>query len=81
MHVGESAVDAVFSEGESFVVEPELVEDGGVDVVDLGGVFALGGFVAPLVAFAVRDSAFDSTPGEPVGEDVWVVVAAFATLG
>lgn len=81
MHVSEAAVDAVFAEGESFVVEPELVEDGGVDIVDLGGVFAVGGFVAPLVAFAVRDSAFDSAAGEPVGEDVRVVVAAFAALG
>ena len=81
VHVGEAAVDAVFAEGESFMVEAELVEDGGVDVVDLGRVFAVGGFVAPLVAFAVRDSAFDSAAREPVGEDVRVVIAAFAALG
>ena len=81
MHVGKAAVDAVFAEGEFFVIEAELVEDGGVDVVDLGGVFAVGGFVAPLVAFAVGDAAFDAAAGEPVGEDVLVVVATFAALG
>ncbi len=52
-----------------------------MDVVAGGGVGAVLGFVAPLVAFAGGDAALDAAAAEPVGEDVGVVVAAFATLG
>ena len=79
--VGETAVDGVVADGELFVIDAELMEDGGVDVVDLRRVAAVGGFVAPLVAFAVGDAAFDAAAGEPVGEDVRVVVASFTALG
>jgi len=56
------------------VIESELVEDGGVDVVDVG--FIDDGVVADLVGLAVADAAFDSTAGHPGGEAMGVVVAA-----
>ncbi len=52
MHIGQPAVDAVALQGELGVVEAELVQDGGLDVVDLGGVQAVERFVTPRVAFA-----------------------------
>ena len=81
MHVGEAAVDAVVADGELRVVDAQQVQDGGVDVVDLGGVFAVERFVAPLVGEAVSRASFDAAAAEPVGEDEGVVVAAFGTLG
>src|SRR3977135_4220797 len=55
--VGEAAVDAVVAEGEFFVVDAQEVEDGGVDVVAVGGFY---GFVGPFVAFAGSDAALDA---------------------
>ena len=43
MHVGQPAVDAVVADGQLRVVDAEQVQDRGVDVVDLGRVFAVGG--------------------------------------
>ena len=60
MHIREPAVDAVVVERELLVVDAEEVQDGGVDVVDFGWVFAVGGFVAEVVAGAVADPAFNT---------------------
>jgi hypothetical protein len=79
--VREAAVGAVVPEDEFLVVEPEEVQDGGVDVVTLGELFAVGGLVAPFVALPVGDAALDAAAGEPVGEDEGVMVAALAALG
>ena len=81
MDVGEPAVDAVLAEGESFVIDAEEVENGGVNVVALRGIGPVEGFVAPLIAFAVGHSTLDSASREPVGEYVGIVIAALAALG
>ena len=81
VHIRQAAVDAVVAEGEFGVVDAQLVQDGGVDVVNGGGIAAVQRFVSPLVAFARDGAAFDAAAAEPVGEDEGVVVAAFATLG
>ena len=52
-----------------------------MDVITGGRVGAVEGFVAPLVAFSGCDAAFDAATAEPIGEDVGIVVAAFAALG
>ncbi len=81
MDIGEAAVDAVAAIGEFGVVDAEQVKEGGVDVVHFGWVGAVLGFVAPVIAFADGDTAFDSAAAQPVGEDVGVMVASFAALG
>ncbi len=48
MHISQSAINPVTAHGQPGVVEPELVQDGGVDVVDLGGVQTVERLVAPL---------------------------------
>ena len=60
--------------GEFFVIEAELVEDGGVDVVDVG--FIDGGVMADFVGFAVADTALDSAACHPGGEAMRVRVTA-----
>ena len=74
--VGEAEVAALVAEGEAFVVEAELVEDGGVEVVDVDTVF--GDIEPEVVGFAVADAGFDAAAGHPHGEGVFVVVAADA---
>lgn len=78
--VGEAAVDSVMTEGELGVVNPQQMQEGGVDVVDLRGVFTIQGFVSPQIAFPVGDAAFDPAATEPVGENVGVVVAALESV-
>ena len=38
MDIGEPMVAAAVSEGELLVIDPELMEDRGVDVVDIDGI-------------------------------------------
>ena len=77
--VGEAEVAAAPAEGEALVVDAELVEDGGPEVVDGGDVGE--GAVAEFVGGTVGDAAFDAGAGEPEAEAVGVVVAAVGALG
>src|ERR1700687_2130408 len=54
------------------------MQNGGVQVVTIGGL--VHGFVGPFVAFSVGDTALDAAAGQPRGEGVRIVVAAFAAL-
>jgi hypothetical protein len=80
MHIREAAVDAVVADGELLVIDAEQVHHRGVDVVAGRRIGAVERLVAPLVALAGGDAALDAAAAEPVGEDVRVVVAAFAAL-
>ena len=80
MHIRQAAVDAVVSYGELFMIDAQQVHHRGVDVVAGRGVGAVERLVAPLVALTGDDSALDAAAAEPVGEDIRVVVAAFAAL-
>lgn len=71
---GETEVEAVDAVGEVFVVEAEGVEDGGLDVVDVDGIFD--GVEAEFIGLSVGDAGFDPAAGEPHGEGLGVVVAA-----
>ena len=53
MHISQAAVDGGVTHGELFVFDAELMEDGGVDVVDLRGGAGVLRFVTPLVALAM----------------------------
>ena len=57
--VGEASIDAVMTHGETFVINAELVENGGMNVVDgFAGTWGMR-LVAPVITFAVR-SALDA---------------------
>ena len=80
VHIGQSTVNSVVAHGELLVVDTQLVQDRGVDVVAARRVVPVGWAEAPLVAFAVSHPAADATTGEPVGEHERVVIAALAAL-
>ena len=74
--VGEAEIAAFESVDEAFVVEAEEVEDSGLDVVDVDGVF--GDLHAEFVGGAVGDAGFDAAAGHPHGEGLGVVIASAA---
>ena len=49
MHVGQTAVDAVVTNGEFAMVDAQQMKDRGVDIVDLRRVVSVQRFVAPLI--------------------------------
>ena len=66
MHLGQAEVAAAVVVGEAGVVEPEEVEDGGVQVVDVH--LVLLGFDAVLVGGSVPHAPLHSTARHPHGE-------------
>jgi len=76
------------------VIDTELVEDGGVEVVDVDGTgdeFFFGWIdslsiraddvVAVVVGCTVGHAGFDSAAGHPCGEAARMVIAAIVVLG
>ncbi len=57
MDVGEAAVDAVVPDGEPFVIDAQLMKEGGVDVVDVGRMVSVERFETPLVALAIGSAS------------------------
>ena len=51
MHISEAEVPALATEGKSFMVDAELMKNGGMEVVDVD--FVLDGVVAELVGGTV----------------------------
>ena len=80
MYIGESAIDAVVPNGEFRVIDPEEMQDRGVDVVHFGWVLAVGRLVAEFVARPETDPALDAAAAEPVGEAIRIVIAALTAL-
>src|SRR5258708_3735143 len=76
---GELLVEALELVGEAFVVDAHAVEDGGVQVVDVDGVFD--GVVGEVVGFAVDVAGLDAAAGEPGAEVSGVMVAAVVFVG
>ena len=81
MDIGEAAVDTVMADSEALVVNTQEMQHGGMDVVNLRGIFSVQGLVTPLVTFAGSDTTLDAAATEPVGEDVWIVITTLTTLG
>jgi len=80
MHIREAAIDAVVSEDELGVVDPEEMQDRRVKVIDFRRVLAVARLVAPLVAFPGDDAALDASARQPVGEDIGIVIAPLPAL-
>ena len=73
MNVGESSLDSVVIVGESFVIDAEEVQDGGVVVVPMDGF--VDGFPADFVGCSPVESGFESTAGHPDGESVHIMIS------
>src|SRR5436309_10764225 len=77
--VGEAKIAALEAVGELGVVYAELLEEGGLEVVDVDRV--LGDVVAEVVGGTEAGAGFDAGAGQPDGETARVMVAAIVVLG
>ena len=77
--IGEANVAAGVAVGEELVVDAELVEDSGPEVVDGGDL--VDGMVAVFVGGAADAASADAASGQPEGETEGVVVASVGALG
>ena len=77
--ISEAAVDAVLTDGEAFVIDAHEVEDGGVEVVAVGGAF--GSLEGEVVALTIRGPGFDAGACHPSNEGAAVVITAVRSLG
>src|ERR1051326_170338 len=78
-NIGEAIVATLESESQAGVVEAELLQDGGLEIVHEDGV--VGDVVTVIVGGAVGDAWFDSRAGEPHGEAAGVMIAAVVVPG
>lgn len=74
MHIGQPSLNAVVIERESFVVEAQQVQDGRMEVVSGGDVLL--GTKSKLVSRAIAATRFHSSPGQPTGEAMRIVIAS-----
>ncbi len=65
-NISQPLVSAFVEEGEAFVVEAEDVQDCGVEVMDVDGVF--GGAEAEVVGGAVGQAALHRTASQPASQ-------------
>ena len=79
LNSGEPLVEALEFVGEQFVMDPELVQEGGVQVSDVNGVFH--DVVGEFVGFAVNGSALDAASGHPQRETTRMVIASIIGVG
>src|SRR5688572_30183863 len=60
--------------GEFLVIDAELMEDGGLEIVNVHGI--VDHVVGEIVRLAVGEARLETAPGEPHGETTRMVVAA-----
>ena len=77
--VGQSVSSSLVLEGQSAVVDAQAVQQRGIQVVDVDGVFQ--DVVRVVVGGAVRQSRLDAGSGDPGREASRMVVAAVVGLG
>ena len=78
VHVGQAKVTAIVTVGEFLVVQSQLMEDGGVQIVHVH--LAFHGMVAVLVGVAMGEAGLKAAAGKPGREAIRVVVAASALV-
>lgn len=76
--IGESVIAAEVTPGEFFVIAAELMQDRGVQIMQVD--FAGDGAEAEVICFAVREARFDTTTGVP-GSSSSISLAASLPLG
>ena len=73
MDVGQAAVDAVVADGQSFVVDAQLVQYGRVQVMHMHRV--PNDVVALVIGLTMHQAGFHSSPGEHVTEATRMMIA------
>ena len=78
VHICEPEIPAAPAVGQLLVVDSELVQDRGPQVVDSRNVNC--GLVAELIGRAVRGSSLDTSTSQPDAEPEWVMIAPARSL-
>ena len=73
MNIGQTEIATLVTVGQAFVVDTQAVQDGCVQVMDMGGF--LGDVVAEIVCFAVNHSRLNTPTGHPFRVATRMVVA------
>ena len=81
MNICQATINPVMSDGQPFMVDSQQVQDGRMNVVDLGRVITIQWLVSPLVTGPVRNATLNASSAEPVGKDIGIMVSALAPLG
>ena len=77
--VGQTKVTCLEAVGQLFVIEAEEMQNGGVQIVDMDGIFI--DTPADLVGLPVVEPWFDATAGHPHGEGIRVMIATHILSG
>ena len=77
----QSLIESTVEIGQSVGIEPELLQNRGVNPFDMHAIFDRGR--SQLIGFAKTDSAFDSATGQPHRKPIGIVIPArsFFILG
>src|SRR4051794_8913291 len=78
MHVGQPIIAALRAERQAFVIDPQAVQDRGVEVVDVNRIAH--DVVAVIVGFAVNVTGLDAATGQPYRKATAMMIAAIILL-
>ena len=78
-YAGESHVETLEFIAQATVVDAQTVQDGGIQVVDVNGVFD--DVVTKVVGLAIDHAGLDSAAGHPDGKTLRMMVAAIVFTG
>ncbi len=78
VNIGQTKVAALMSEGQSLVVDPQTVQNGRVQIVNVHRVFRH--VVTEVIRLAVNDPRFDAAAGHPFGVASRMMVATVVCL-
>ena len=78
MHIGKTEVSSLIGMDQPFVIDSEQVQYGGIEIVDVHGIF--GDVVGEVIGFAVTDARLHTATGYPDREGPRMVIGigAFA---
>ena len=79
VYVGQAEVSPRVSVRQAFVVQAHEVQDGRMEVVDVGSIFD--GSQPKYIGSAIAETGFDSATGHPDRETVVIVVTPFLAFG
>ena len=96
VYISQTEVTSLISICQTFVVDAEQMQDGGVQVVDVHGAgselagrwlgiqrvaVGIGDVVSVVVRTSVGDAGFHSTASHPDGETSWMMIASVVLTG
>ena len=73
MNIGQPIVTPLKFVSEMFVVDSKLVQDRGLKIVDVDGLFH--GIHGQFVGSSIRNAGLDAAAGHPYRKRIWMVVA------